>query len=57
MMGNITSTLSWTRLQKYSLFQKYKALSATFQLVRIVPKQMLSEIPENEDLQQILQVD
>ena len=31
MMGNIVSTLSLTRLQKYSLFQKYKARSATLQ--------------------------
>ena len=29
MMGRIVSTLSLTRLQKYSLFQKYKARSAT----------------------------
>jgi hypothetical protein len=31
MMGNMVSTLSLTRLQKYSLFQKYKARSATLQ--------------------------
>lgn len=29
MIGKMVSTLSLTRLQKYSLFQKYKALSAT----------------------------
>ena len=29
MIGRMTSTLSETRLQKYSLFQKYKARSAT----------------------------
>jgi len=29
-MGRMVSTLSLTRLQKYSLFQKYKARSATF---------------------------
>ena len=30
MIGRITSTLSLIRLQKYSLFQKYRARSATF---------------------------
>src|SRR5690242_7066934 len=30
MMGRIISTLSLTRLQKYSLFQKYSARSATW---------------------------
>lgn len=30
MMGKIVSTLSLTRLQKYSLFQKYNARSATY---------------------------
>lgn len=34
MIGKITSTLSLTRLQKYSLFQKYRARSATWKLVR-----------------------
>lgn len=29
MIGNMTSTLSLMRLQKYSLFQKYRARSAT----------------------------
>lgn len=32
-MGRIVSTLSLTRLQKYSLFQKYRARSATFTLI------------------------
>ena len=32
MMGSIVSTLSLTKLQKYSLFQKYKARSATLRL-------------------------
>lgn len=30
MMGRMISTLSLTRLQKYSLFQKYNARSATW---------------------------
>lgn len=30
MMGKIVSTLSLTKLQKYSLFQKYNARSATY---------------------------
>jgi hypothetical protein len=29
-MGKIVSTLSLTKLQKYSLFQKYNARSATY---------------------------
>lgn len=33
-MGRMTSTLSLTRLQKYSLFQKYSARSATCRVVR-----------------------
>lgn len=33
MIGRITSTLSLIRLQKYSLFQKYNALSATCVIV------------------------
>jgi hypothetical protein len=36
MMGSMTSTLSLTRLQKYSLFQKYSARSATSGSVNLV---------------------
>ena len=33
MMGRMTSTLSLIKLQKYSLFQKYRALSATCEML------------------------
>lgn len=57
MMGRMVSTLSLTRLQKYSLFQKYKARSATCKSKDIknvrrrrAPKEYA---PGNEDWRQI----
>lgn len=47
-MGSITSTLSLIRLQKYSLFQKYNALSATYIIVSLVFDIRNSNLPGNE---------
>lgn len=57
MMGRMVSTLSLTRLQKYSLFQKYKARSATCKSkdIRRIHRGKVTEeyAPGNEDWRQI----
>jgi hypothetical protein len=57
MIGRIVSTLSLTRLQKYSLFQKYSALSATWDVVSTGQPFVQQGIPGNGGSQQIWPAD
>ena len=65
-MGNILATLSLTKLIRYSLFQKYRALSATWTLQekkilnklwrKVLFTCSLTDLPGSADLTRILQV-